>query len=132
VHHPVLRGRLDPDIALYGFPLTPAQAAGAGDDAGYFFCFMERPGQIRFGLDRAPGDPPAPPPLATWDDLAWEHLQPAGAAQVLLQPNAGLTPAAAGLPAWGATAAHMASILCQNPVLLARHATDMLPAELLP
>jgi hypothetical protein len=128
VKYPVLRGHLDPDIELYGFELTPAQAAGTVTDAGYFFCFMERPGQVRFGLDLA--DPA--PALTSWDDLAWADLAPPDADSVLVEgANAALVPTTAGLPAWGATAAHQAVILCQSPVLLARHATDMLPAEVL-
>lgn len=129
VKYPVLRGHLDPDIELYGFELSVAQAAGSATDAGYFFCFMERPGQVRFGLDM--DDPP--PALATWDDLAWADLKPAGADYVVLGgQNAGLAPTTSNLPAWNATAAHQAAILAQSPVLLARHATDMLPPEVLP
>jgi hypothetical protein len=48
---------------------------------------------------------------------------------VLVGANSGLVPTTGGLPAWGLTSAHMASILCQNPVWLARHATDMLPVD---
>ena len=138
VAYPVLRGNLDPDIALYGFELGAAEAAGStaagSTDAGWFFCFMERPGQVRFGLDTAPPGPPAAvdPPLLTWDDLAWSHLQPADADEVLVTANDALAPSSPGLPTWGATSAHLASILCQNPVLLARHATDMLPPPAVP
>jgi hypothetical protein len=120
---PVLRGHLDPDIELYGFELTPVTAAGTATDAGYFFCFMERPGQNRFGLDLA--DPP--PVLDTWDALAWAHLAGDADLVTLGGANAGLAPTTAGLPGWNQTAAHQAAILCQSPVLLARHATDMLP-----
>lgn len=123
VKYPVLRGHLDPDIELYGFELTPAAAVGTAADAGYFFCFMERPGQNRFGLDLA--DPP--PALDTWDALAWAHLAGDADLVTLGGANAGLAPAAAGQPPWNQTAAHQAAIFCQSPVLLARHATDMLP-----
>ncbi|HYN65698.1 MAG TPA: hypothetical protein VES93_02340 [Ornithinibacter sp.] len=137
VRYPVVRGRLDPDIALYGFTMTEVEAGGGaagGDDtdAGFFFCFTERPGQVRFGLDLDDdADAPAPQ-LGGWDDLNWKHLQPVDGeppAQVLITANAGLQPTTAGLPAWGATSAHMASLLSQNPVWLARHATDMLPPK---
>jgi hypothetical protein len=123
VHYPILRGHLDPDIELYGFGISADEARGTSTDPGFFFCFMERPGQARFGLDLAT----PPPMLATWDDLAWDHLTPAAASQVLVTANAALATTTAGLSAWGVTAAHMASILCQSPVMLARHATDMLP-----
>lgn len=132
VRYPVIRGHLDPDISLFGFELTPAAARGTTSDAGFFFCFMERPGQLRFGLD-LDEDPAAPAPaLTSWDDLSWKHLQPAAGQpppQVEVDANAALSPTTPGLPEWGQTSAHVASILCQNPVWLARHATDMLPAE---
>jgi hypothetical protein len=132
VRYPVIRGQLDPDIALYGFEMSIPEAAGTDADAGFFFCFMERPGQLRFGLD-LDDDPASPAPtLASWDDLNWKHLQQVGGQpppQVLVGANAGLNPSAPGLPDWGLTSAHMASILCQNPVWLARHATDMLPVD---
>ncbi len=132
IRYPVIRGGLDPDISLYGFEMTPDEAAGDDTDAGFFFCFMERPGKLRFGLDLDEDPTTAPPPLASWDDLNWKHLQPVAGAtpsQVLVTANAALTPTTGGLPAWGLTSAHMASILSQNPVWLARHATDMLPVD---
>lgn|GEM_PF-3474602 len=137
VRYPVISGRLDPDICLYGFEMTEQEAAGTTTDAGFFFCFMERPGQLRFGLDLDEDRGSPAPQLRSWDDLNWKHLQDAAGppaigqlpAQVLVGANAGLTPTTFGLPAWGLSSAHMASILCQNPVWLARHATDMLPIE---
>ncbi|GAA2093883.1 hypothetical protein GCM10009841_03920 [Microlunatus panaciterrae] len=132
IRYPVIRGRLDPDISLFGFELTPEEAAGTAADAGFFFCFMERPGQLRFGLD-LDEDPSTPAPaLTSWDDLNWKHLQPVAGqppTQVLVSANTGLAPTTGGLPDWGQTSAHLASILCQNPVWLARHATDMLPVQ---
>ena len=76
--------------------------------------------------------PPRRPTLGSWNDLNWKHLQPVAGqppAQVLVSANTGLAPTTGGLPVWGETSAHLASILCQNPVWLARHATDMLPIE---
>lgn len=132
VRYPVVRGRLDPDIGLYGFEMTVDESRGTDTDAGFFFCFMERPGQLRFGLD-LDDDPMSPAPtLASWNDLNWKHLRPVDAqlaSQVLVGDNAALIPVTPGLPAWGKTSAHLASILCQNPVWLARHATDMLPID---
>jgi hypothetical protein len=130
VKYPVLHGHLDPDVELYGFALTPEQAAGT-TDAGYFFCFMERPGQPRFGLDVRE---PASKRPTTWDDLSWAHLTPADADQIVIgDGNAALTPTSGhDQPAWGATAAEMAAILSQSPVLIARHAATMLHADILP
>ncbi|MEU1973489.1 hypothetical protein ABZ477_17675 [Microbacterium sp. NPDC019599] len=133
VKYPVIHGKLDPDISLFGFELTAEDAAGEGpDDAGYFFCFMERPGQLRFGLDLDEDPTTEQPELPDWNALNWKHLHADAAAlpaQVLVTENAGLTPTTPDLTPWGLTSAHMASILCQNPVWLARHATDMLPID---
>lgn len=121
VHHPVLTGRLEPDIRLYGFALDPLDAKGSETKPGYFFCFMERPGQVRFGLDT---QEPVPA-LSTWDDLNWGHLGTGAGRQVLLAANP-IAPTTPGLAPWNATSAHTASILFQSPVLMARHASDML------
>ena len=133
VLHPVLTGRLEPDIRLIGFELSIEQAKGrraavAGPpalpaDPGYFFVLTERPGEPRFGLD--PTGPEAP--IGSWNDLSWPLLTaPTGSPFVHLAGNAGLTPA--GNPAvWGRTAADQASILLQSPVIVARHASEMLP-----
>ena len=132
VRYPVIRGGLDPDINLYGFEMTPDEAAGTEVDAGFFFCFMERPGKLRFGLDLDDDATTPAPALASWNDLNWKHLRAVAGqppSQVLVAANSTLTPTTAGLPAWGLTSAHMASILSQNPVWLARHATDMLPID---
>ena len=102
--------------------MTVDEAGGDDTDAGFFFCFTERPGQVRFGLDLDDDADAAAPALASWNDLNWKHLQPVAGeppVQVLVGANRGLTPATAGLPEWGENAAHMASILCQNPVWLA-------------
>ncbi|MFN8204006.1 MAG: hypothetical protein U0S48_15685 [Solirubrobacteraceae bacterium] len=135
VRHPILHARLDPDVTLAGFALTEDQArghrpAGTGDpkpaDPGWFFVLMERPGEARFGLD----DATPPEGLRTWDDLAWDALAaPGGTPNVAVTANAALAPSAlpAGSPVWGRTAADMAAILLQRPVLLARHAAEMLP-----
>ena len=130
VRDPVLHGHLDPDIEIYGFDLDPNEARGNSiAPAGWFFVFMERPGQPRFGLD----SDGVVPVLDSWDALHWDHLQPADAEQVLVKTNAGLAPQPdPGSPAWGATAADMASILFQSPVLLARHAAEMLPTSTSP
>jgi hypothetical protein len=128
VKDPVFSGRLEPDIRLVGFELGVEEARGrrVGDshgpaDAGWFFVFMERPGEPRFGLDS--GDAP---PLVSWDDLAWASLDPAGLPFVRIAANT-LTPTGSVNAIWGRTSADQASILLQSPVLLARHASEMLP-----
>jgi hypothetical protein len=141
VRYPVLQAELDPDIALYGFVLTAAEARGrrTGDpgngpiDPGWFFVLKERPGQVRFGMD----DPPPPggnlPALDSWDDLNWGHVTfPNGAVNIILASNQ-LTltgHASADAPAaaqWGQSSADMAYALFQDPILYAKHAAELLP-----
>ena len=119
-------------MTIVGFDLGEDEARGhrprPGDnrpaDPGWFFVLMERPGEPQFGLDES--EPPEG--LRTWNDLAWDSLtMPAGASHVRIEANAGLAPSTAQTAAWGRSAADMASILFQSPVLLARHASEMLP-----
>lgn len=35
IRYPVIRGGLDPDVSLYGFEMTPAEAAGTATDAPF-------------------------------------------------------------------------------------------------
>lgn len=67
---PVFSGRLDPDVAFFGFELTEPEVRGGPTDAGWFFVFEEQPAEPRFGLDATftATDP------TSWDDLAWRHL----------------------------------------------------------
>ncbi len=67
---------------------------------------------------------------ADWNDLAWEYLvnSKAGLSTYHLNFSKSITiNNSAGQPAWGSNAADMASILLQDPALLARHAAEMLP-----
>jgi len=127
--HPAFSGRLDPDIALFGFALDVAAAKGRVDvDPGWFFVLQERPGEVRFGLDD-PFDPLPALPLASWNDLNWGHLA-ASAMHVAVraQPAAlALQAPATDAPAFGRSSADLAAILAQNPVLYARHADELLP-----
>jgi hypothetical protein len=132
VRQPILHARLEPDITLAGFDLGETEARGrrpgdpgtGPDDPGWFFVLMERPGEPRFGAD----DDPPPGGLQTWNDLHWGALTfPGGTPNIELAANAAVAPAAAQPATWGRTAADMAAILFQQPVLLARHASEMLP-----
>jgi len=46
-YHPIFFGRLEPDVALFAFDFT---AADARRDNGYFFVLQEHPSEPRFGL----------------------------------------------------------------------------------
>jgi hypothetical protein len=122
--YPLFHAELAPDLTFIGFDLDLAQAKGnddpAADDAGWFFVIKQRPGEPRFGLDVTSETATA----TSWDELSWQN--------VVASPNLDLDPALhdADIPdhqRWGRTAADMASILYQRPVLIALHASEMLP-----
>ncbi len=46
---PIFSGRVDPDIAFFGFPLTSAQALGTATTPGYYFVIQEHPSEPHFG-----------------------------------------------------------------------------------
>jgi hypothetical protein len=132
VRHPIFHAKLDPDIMIVGFDLAEETARGhrpvGGDtspaEPGWFFVLMERPGEPRFGLD----DRTPPGGLQTWDDLAWDAFEfSEGSPNVELAANETLAPTSNQPAVWGRTAADMAAIFFQSPVLLARHASEMLP-----
>lgn len=124
VKYPLFHGSIPSDITFLGFDLTVDEAKGSddvgGSRPGWFFVIKERPGEPRFGLDEPSGAAAA----ATWDDLSWSHVAPGGSpdlSSTLI--NATMSDSAR----WGATAADMAWILYQDPVLIAVHASEMLP-----
>ena len=123
--HPILHAKLEPDITLAGFDLSQEDAVGdPPDDPGWFFVLMERPGEPRFGLDDATPEEG----LRSWNDLAWDAIEfPAETPNLELSANSALAPATAQPAVWARTSADMAAILFQAPVLLARHASEMLP-----
>ncbi|MEH1014763.1 hypothetical protein V6U90_16830 [Micromonospora sp. CPCC 206060] len=130
---PTFHAELSPDLLLFGFPFTADKARGAADhsgDPGWFFIMREQPTAPRFGLDAEPDGwtpPPTPPPWTGphWDDLHW-GLLPAGATR--LSPYApNLVDVTLDGARFGRNAADMARVALQRPVMLARHASDLLP-----
>lgn len=138
---PVFSARIEPDVALFGFALTEAEARGdlGAGIPGWFFVFEEQPGDPRFGLDTGASAAPN-----TWDDLAWEHLVTAPAPVTTIdyidlaraEPATGPLETATG-PVWHATAtapggrvargADHAVITLQRPVRVALYGADLLP-----
>ncbi|MGW6572410.1 hypothetical protein ACWGAN_09535 [Streptomyces sp. NPDC054945] len=145
---PVFEAKVEPDITLLGFDLTPSAAKGERPlDPGWFFVIEERPGDPRFGADEVPAGP-----LEVWNDLAWRDLTPPGARFITLDPARELPLVAfdaseddaekaeqrredTQLPPWSGRlgSADLAYMLFQAPVLVAVHAQEMLldarPAE---
>jgi len=119
---PIFTASIDPDIMFFGFDLTEEEAKGSGrtgDDPGYFFVLKERPGEPRFGLDISAEK------RETWDDLSWEDIEITGDFVDATSLDLDFTPEPAGVE-WGTSSADMASILYQDPVLIAIHASEML------
>ena len=142
---PMFEAKVDPDISFLGFDLTAAAARGGtgehpDDDPGWFFVIKERPGEPRFGLDveKQAG-------LNVWNDLSWNDVQPAAAGSFIELASA---PPSFPLVAPGTedeekkdqhqddrqvvwsrdmSSAELAYILFQAPVLVAIHASEMLP-----
>jgi hypothetical protein len=143
---PLFKADIGDDITLLGFDLALADALGkrvpqgvtdtAGYNPGWFFMLKERPGQVRFGIDDWIGTDnnpmPPPGPLDTWNQLCWEHL--VTNAKDLGNYNISFNNSVAikqplDQPAWNSNAADLAAILFQDPVLYARHASEMLAEE---
>ncbi|HEX2209153.1 MAG TPA: DUF3892 domain-containing protein, partial [Longimicrobium sp.] len=143
VRLPQFRGRMEPDLLLFGLPLTVPQALGDDEDAGWFFVLQQQPTEPRFGLDALPERDAYGGAPAAWSALHWGHLAadrdgleaivhvPVEASRLAgmrlpLRPD---LPAGEGSPLWGWNAAHLASITFQPPVQVAIHATDLIPRE---
>ncbi len=140
---PLFEAKVDPDIYFLGFDLEAEEAKGGTgptDDPGWFFVIKERPGEPRFGMQDVPTGSPNPN-LVNWNDLAWVDIavRPGGLIQleqtlVLVPqgPNPGgdVTDPADAQAAWNPStdAAELAYILYRVPVLVAVHASRMLPS----
>ena len=127
---PLFRGLLLPDVTFIGFDLTVAEARGDTGGAGWWFVIAQQPTEPRFGLDMAAFPPPA---LATWNDLSWGHLAVDATALRALTyapaaPGGALGAVAPEGIRWGQGAGAQAHIHFQQPVRVAMHATDLLPA----
>lgn len=128
---PLFKAEIDPDIRFLGFNLTESIVKGspvrADNDPGWFIVIQERPGEPRFGLDNRSAD--TPDRAATWNGLAWEHIdgfETLGAIDLTRPVATDAMQAPDSLVAWGRNAADMAYILYQVPVMVAFHAADML------
>jgi hypothetical protein len=139
---PLFEAKVDPDIYFLGFNLDAATARGGDSvdqDAGWFFVIKERPGEPRFGFDYVEGDDL--PRLINWNNLTWNHVGTPDGRCVVLDRTINFQPYNAPLDqenkpnpddaqaAWspGTNSAELAYILYQVPVLVAVHASRMLP-----
>ena len=140
--HPMFSGRLEPDIAFFGFDLSIGRARGGTNNLGWFFVLAEHPTEPRFGLDidnrEFAGRPTA------WDDLNWAHLAASEQDLAALDyvdltaalPDASAVVTTVGDPAvaWhvdaapaGANGSDLAWITLRRPFRVAIHGADVLP-----
>jgi hypothetical protein len=148
VKTPLYEAKVDPDIYFFGFDLKVEDAVGGtgdneGDDPGWFFVIKERPGEPRFGLDDGTAQH-----IYVWNDLAWGNVVPNTQVGDYIQiTNSTATIALESLPPteiektdqaaddksvqWhkDTHAAEVAYILYQAPVMVAVHASEMLPRK---
>jgi hypothetical protein len=141
VRLPLFEAKVDPDIYFIGFDLDALEAKGDGTAAnpGWFFVIKERPGEPRFGLDDVPAG--QTPRVINWNDLAWANMGVPSGGLIELNKTIPLTAYNAAVdfedkpdPAdaqaqWdpNVDAAELAYILYRVPVLVAVHASRMLP-----
>jgi hypothetical protein len=118
------------------------------DDPGWFFVIKERPGEPRFGLDvGGESGVDAQGRLEVWNDLSWDDITPAVPEGDFIRITAQTQTLTATQPlepddaekteqqqedanvTWssGMSSAELAYILYQVPVLVAVHASEMLP-----
>ncbi|MEO8700574.1 MAG: hypothetical protein ABI867_11050 [Kofleriaceae bacterium] len=137
VRTPMFEARVG-DIYFIGFYLDAKTARGATDaeeptkdNAGWFFCLQQRPGEPQFGIDVPPAaDVAEPVPFNGWNDLDWAKVgTPEGG---VIKIDKTITPLAPTKPDqqahWSAAtnAGELAYILYQELVLVAVHAHRML------
>ncbi len=152
IKSPLYEAKVDPDIYFFGFDLTVPEAKGGDgsnpiDDPGWFFVIKERPGEPRFGLDIGEGGNVEANKIELWNDLSWGDITPAVANGGYLQITNATPSITANQPlesdddekilqqtedtqiSWhkDMNAAELAYILYQVPVLVAVHASEMLP-----
>jgi hypothetical protein len=143
---PLYEARVAPDIYFFGFDLTATEARGddeVDDKPGWFFRLEEVPGDARFGFDIERDGP-----LNVWNDLSWPDVVPALAdgmhIAVATLPALGLVEPTApdvqekhaqwesdrNVPLDAAvSSAELAYIALQTPVIMAVHASELLPEE---
>lgn len=134
--YPIFQAQVGPDITFLGFDIDQNTATGdrvQGGSPGYFFVFMERPGELRFGLDFDDGPPPST--ITNWEQLTWSMVTTNNAKYLQLNTPSKY-PSDVTLPPlpdtgeatnWGDDSGAMAMILYQNPVKVAIHAVEMIP-----
>jgi hypothetical protein len=130
---PLFRIPLKDNLLGLAFHLTVDEVQGDllpnGDpdpagDAGWFFIFKERMGELKFGLDEDTGTAGAIEGTAE-DDLHWGQVIDSSAPTVQNHIPIGSTANLVEF-VWGSNSAQMACILEQKPVTLGFHASSLI------
>ena len=139
---PLFEAKIDPDIYFFGFDLDDEEARGTkdptstNDDPGWFFVLKERPGEPRFGLDLNKSDR-----IINWNNLSWEDIGTEDGQCIELNTEITFQDYNSGIDQenrpqeddeqarWNSSSnsAELAYILYQVPVMVAVHASRMLP-----
>jgi hypothetical protein len=145
---PLYEARVEPDIYFFGFDLTAEVARGddtVDDKPGWFFRIEEVPGDARFGFDISRETGSA---INVWNDLSWPDVAPGLAdgkvlSATAIPPQTLVEPVDPSLQEkhvqWefdrhvpldaGLSAAELAYIALQTPVIMAVHASQLLQQE---
>jgi len=144
---PLYEARVAPDLYFFGFDLTAKKARGddtVDDKPGWFFRIEEVPGEARFGFDISRD---AGSEINVWNDLAWPDIVPALADGKNIKvseipPRTLIEPSGAAIEKheqWeydqdvpldaDISAAELAYIALQTPVVMAVHASELLPKQ---
>jgi len=138
---PIFEAKVDPDLYFFGFDLDDEEARGTinptqtSDHAGWFFMLKERPGEPRFGLDIDQHK------LVNWNNLSWKDLGLVDGQCIQLNKSINLQPYNPVIDQenkpieddqqaqWNSNtdSSQLAYILYQVPVMVAVHASRMLP-----
>ena len=144
---PLFEAKIDPDIYFFGFDLDDEEARGTlnptttADDPGWFFVIKERPGEPRFGLDiEKAKDKNGAERIINWNNLSWKNIETADGSCIELdrtitfntyqatdEENVVITDDVQARWSPDTNAAELAYILYQVPVMVAVHASRMLP-----
>jgi hypothetical protein len=144
---PLFEAKIEPDIYFFGFDLDDEEARGTlnptnvHDAPGWFFVLKERPGEPRFGLDVEEAKVGAQKRLINYNNLAWPDVGTADGNCIELNKTIILDPydylidqENVAIPddvqaRWSpdTNSAELAYILYQVPVMVAVHASRMLP-----
>lgn len=120
---PAFRAKLEGDITLIGFDISEQTVKGINNnnefvDYGYYFTFQERPGQIRFGLEKSDVI------FNEWINASWPNFENELGLLNLYSDESPETNA--DQVVWGRSASDIGYVLVQNPVCFYVHAINLL------